>query len=72
MNTNIPSQLNQELAELRKFLALLTTEQQSLLSNDTESLLTISTSKTQAASLLLDMGNSRRKSLLTGTTPGLI
>ena len=68
MNTNTLSQLNQELAELRKFVALLTAEQQSLLSNDTENLLTISISKTQAASLLLDMGNSRRKSLLTGTT----
>lgn len=59
--------LNKELAELRKFVALLTSEQQSLLNNDTDSLLALSESKTQAANLLMEMSNSRRKALLTNS-----
>lgn len=59
--------LNKELAELRKFVALLTSEQQSLLNNDTDSLLALSETKTQAANLLMEMGNSRRKTLLTNS-----
>ena len=65
MTTNAISLLNNELAELRKFVALLSSEQQSLLENDTDSLLTLSETKTRAAGLLMDMSNSRRKSLLT-------
>lgn len=64
-------QLNEELAELRKFVALLMSEQQSLLSNDTDSLLTLSEAKTQAAGQLMEMGNSRRKSLLTNSTDSM-
>ncbi len=65
MTTNAISLLNNELAEFRKFVVLLSSEQQSLLENDTDSLLTLSEAKTRAAGLLMDMSNSRRKSLLT-------
>ncbi len=64
MTTNAISMLNKELAELRKFVALLSSEQQSLLDNDTDSLLTLSETKTQTAGLLMNMSNSRRKLLL--------
>jgi flagella synthesis protein FlgN len=57
-------QMNRELAELRKFVVLLGSEQQSLLNNDTESLLALSEAKTQAASQLMEMGSARRKALL--------
>lgn len=60
--------LNKELAELRKFVAVLDSEQQSLLNNDTDSLLTLSEAKAQAASQLLEMSNARRKALL-GDSP---
>jgi flagella synthesis protein FlgN len=64
-------QLNSELAELRKFIVLLASEQQFLLNNDTDSLLTLSEAKTQAASQLMEMSNSRRKALLTNNTDGM-
>ena len=64
-------QLDKELAELRKFIVLLTSEQQALLNNDTESLLTLSEAKTQAASQLIEMSNSRRKALLTNSTDSM-
>ena len=57
--------LNKELAELRKFLILLSAEQQSLLNNDAETLLSLSDEKTQAAKHLIEMRDSRRLSLLT-------
>jgi flagella synthesis protein FlgN len=56
--------LNIELATLRKFVALLTSEQQFLLSNDTDSLLTMSEVKTQVANQLMEIASIRRKSLL--------
>jgi flagellar biosynthesis protein FlgN len=58
------TKLNVELATLRKFVALLTSEQQFLLGNDTENLLTLSDVKTQAAGQLMEMAGSRRKALL--------
>ena len=64
MVKNALMQLNRELAEFRKFVALLTSEQEFLLHNDTENLLTMSEVKSQAASLLMEIGNSRRKALL--------
>ena len=67
MNTDTLTQLNNELAELRKFVVLLTSEQQLLLDNDTESLLTLSEAKTTAATHLIEIGNSRRKTLLSGS-----
>ncbi len=66
MSTHV-TQLNTELAEFSKFVALLTTEQESLLNNDTDTLLTLSESKTQAAKLLMEIGNARRKTLFNGT-----
>jgi flagellar biosynthesis protein FlgN len=60
--------LNNELATLRQFVALLTSEQQFLLSNDTENLLTLSEVKTQAANQLMEMASARRKSLLVTST----
>ena len=61
-------QLNTELSELRKFVALLASEQQLLLNNDTDGLLTLSESKTQKANQLMEMGKQRRKALLNDTT----
>jgi flagellar biosynthesis protein FlgN len=60
--------LNNELVALRKFIALLTSEQQFLLNNDTESLLTLSEVKTQAANQLMEMASSRRKDLRISST----
>ena len=60
-------QLNRELAELRKFVVLLGSEQQALLNNDTESLLVLSDAKTQAANMLMEMSSSRRKALLANS-----
>ncbi|MGV8933122.1 MAG: flagella synthesis protein FlgN [Gallionellaceae bacterium] len=71
MNANAVSQLNNELAELRKFVVLLSSEQQFLLDNDTDSLLTLSEAKTLAASQLMEIGNARRKALLTGSTDNM-
>jgi len=59
--------LNKELAELRKFVAVLDSERQALLNNDTDSLLTLSEAKTQAAGQLMEMGNARRKALLASS-----
>lgn len=64
-------QLNKELGELRKFIVLLNSEQQSLLNNDTESLLKLSEAKTQAANLLMEMTKSRRNALLTKDTDNM-
>jgi flagellar biosynthesis protein FlgN len=55
--------LNNELATLRKFVALLTSEQQFLLSNDIDNLLTMSEVKTQLANKLTEIANARRSSL---------
>ena len=60
-------QMNQELTELRKFVVLLSAEQKSLLNNDTESLLALSETKTQTANLLMAMGSTRRKTLLSNS-----
>ena len=63
--------LNDELAALRKFVVLLTSEQQCLLNNDTDGLLTLSEAKMQAAMQLTEIGNARRKNLLAGTTDSM-
>jgi flagellar biosynthesis protein FlgN len=60
--------LNNELVALRKFVDLLSTEQQFLLNNDTDNLLTLSEAKTQAANQLLEMANSRKKALLVNSS----
>ena len=65
MSATAIAQLNHELAELRKFVALLNQEQKSLLSNDVDGLLALSESKSQAASQLTNIGNTRRRALLT-------
>lgn len=64
-------QLNNELATLRKFVALLTSEQEFLLSNDTENLLTLSDVKTQLANRLMEIANSRRKALLANSSDNM-
>jgi flagella synthesis protein FlgN len=65
MNAYAVSQLDSELAELRKFVVLLSNEQQYLLDNDTDKLLILSETKTQTASQLMEIGNARRKALFT-------
>lgn len=66
MSAQAIAQLDHELAELRKFVNLLTEEQQALLNNEADRLLDLSASKSQAASLLSDIACTRRKSLLSG------
>jgi flagellar biosynthesis protein FlgN len=60
-------QLNKELLALREFVVVLSSEQQSLLNNDTDSLLTLSEVKTNAANQLMEMSRSRRQKLLGNT-----
>lgn len=60
--------LNNELVALRKFVALLSSEQQFLLNNDAENLLTLSEVKMQTANQLMEMANARRKTLLINST----
>ena len=71
MSSTALAQLDNELAELRKFVALLNQEQQSLLSNDVDGLLALSESKSQAASLLTQIGTQRRSTLLNVSTPDM-
>jgi flagellar biosynthesis protein FlgN len=61
--------LDQELAEMREFLALLTSEQQLLLNNESDTLLVLSETKAQAAKHLKEMAESRRKALLSQAFP---
>ncbi len=65
------AQLNIELAEFRKFIVLLTSEQKLLLDNDTEGLLTLSVAKTEAANQLMEIGSARRNTLLTQGTDSM-
>jgi flagellar biosynthesis/type III secretory pathway chaperone len=58
-------QLNKELIALREFVSLLASEQQSLLNNDTDTLLALSETKTLTANQLMEMAKTRRASLLT-------
>ncbi len=60
---NFAAQLNDELTALRAFVALLESEQQFLLNNDTERLLNIAETKAQAASQLAAIIAARRKTL---------
>lgn len=64
MIENAIRNLDNELATLRKFVALLTSEQQFLLSDDSDSLLTMSEVKIQVANQLMEIANARRSSLL--------
>lgn len=57
-------QLNHELIALREFVALLSSEQKSLLDNDSDNLLALSEVKTDAANRLMEMSKSRRLKLL--------
>lgn len=61
-------QLNKELIALREFVALLSSEQKSLLDNDSEKLLALSEVKTNAANQLMEMSRLRRQKLL-GSSP---
>ena len=56
--------LQQELAALRGFVALLLSEQKALLDNDTDALLSLSDSKTLSANQIMEMAKQRRSSLL--------
>lgn len=68
MTNDAIQKLNSELLALRKFVALLTSEQEFLLNNDTENLLTLSDVKTRAANELMEMAGSRRKTLLINSS----
>ena len=64
MTQDAIQQLNKELIALREFVALLSTERQSLLNNDTENLLSLSEVKTNAANQIMEMSRVRRQNLL--------
>lgn len=64
MNQDALQQLNKELIALREFVALLSTERQSLINNDTENLLSLSEVKTNAANQIMEMSRIRRQNLL--------
>lgn len=66
--TEVATQLNDELASMRAFVVLLESEQKFLLNNDTDRLLNIAETKSQAATQLAAMAATRRKSLLTDST----
>ncbi len=64
MTQDTIQQMNKELIALREFVALLSTERQSLLNNDTENLLSLSEVKTNAANQIMEMNRLRRQNLL--------
>jgi flagella synthesis protein FlgN len=61
---NLSAQLHAERDALRTFVTLLETEQQALISGDTEPLLTLADSKIQAAQALNKLIGSRERNLL--------
>lgn len=65
MSADAIARLNTELAEMRKFVELLNSERKILLDHDTEGLLALSETKAQAANQLQEIGNNRRKNLLS-------
>lgn len=62
--TDIAPQLQAERAALREFVTLLETEQQALITAQTEQLLHLATSKTLAVQALNNLANTRRNTLL--------
>lgn len=60
---NLAAQLDDELTALRAFVVLLESEQKFLANNDTERLLNIAETKSQAATQLATMATTRRKNL---------
>lgn len=63
LSTGLPSQLKNEGDALRAFITLLEGEQQALLTQDSEQLLNLAESKTQAANKLSELSNIRRQQL---------
>lgn len=67
----IAARLNDELTALRAFVVLLESEQQFLLNNDTDRLLSIAETKSQAASQLAEMAAARRKVMLANNSDSM-
>lgn len=67
--TNFASRLLEERDALKAFIQLLEKEQQVLLNQDDEQLLTLAESKTQNAYKLSTFANDRRQFLNTGSEP---
>ena len=63
LSTVLPSQLKNEGDSLRAFITLLEKEQQALLTQDSEQLLTLAETKTQAANKLSELSKIRRQQL---------
>lgn len=59
-SSQLTAQLNDEMAALRSFVALLEQEQQLLLSNDADQLLSLSSTKAQAAQRITQLTQQRR------------
>lgn len=63
LKTELPSQLKNESEALLTFVKLLETEQQALITQDSDQLITLAESKTQAANKLSELYNTRRRKL---------
>jgi flagella synthesis protein FlgN len=68
---NLAVRLNDELNALRAFVVLLESEQQSLLNNETDRLLSIAETKSQTAGKLAEMATARRKNLLADSSDSM-
>jgi len=63
LSTDLTFHLNNEISSLRAFLLLLEKEQQALLTQDSELLLTLADEKNQATHKLIELSNLRRRSI---------
>jgi flagella synthesis protein FlgN len=63
--SNIATQLDEELGALRAFVSLLEKEQQLLLSNDADQLLSLSEAKSRSAAHIAQLTQARRATWLT-------
>ena len=63
LSSDLTFHLNNEIGSLRAFIMLLEKEQQALLSQDNELLLTLAEEKNQATHKLIELSNLRRRSI---------
>ena len=68
LTVELPSHLINERDALRSFITLLETEQQALLTQDSEQLLTLAEAKTRAVNKLAELSNIRQRQLNLGAT----
>jgi flagellar biosynthesis/type III secretory pathway chaperone len=68
LTTGLPAQLKTEGEALRSFISLLETEQQALVSQDSDKLMTLAESKSQAANKISELSTIRRQQLKLGSS----